>query len=135
MTDIVDRRAFLKRSAVTAGGAVVATSALQRLTEHAAMAAPNDVRGRRGDRGRDRRRQVEQSPGYGRLERMADQHGVEVLALPVGFSYVTRSPTGGCITIDFDTARKESVREFASIAGTQTPSATSRWEQGWRWNG
>ncbi len=94
MTDIVDRRAFLKRSAATAGGAVVATSALQRLTEHAAMAAPNDVRGRRGDRGRDRRRQVEQSPGYGRLERMADQRGVDVLALPVGFSYVTFGWTG-----------------------------------------
>ena len=185
MTDILDRRAFLRRSAATAGGAVVATSALQRLTEHAALAAPgnrgNNGRGR--GRGRDRRRRMEPSPGYGRLARMADQRGVEVLALPAGFSYVTFGWTGsdlksepgvharshdgmgsfagpggttrlirnheirtaagdatlgvppngiakydplangGCITIDFDTTSKQSVREIASIAGTHVNCA------------
>ncbi len=182
MTDIVNRRAFLKRSAATAGGAVVATSALQRMTEHAAMAAPDNTRDRRGGRGRDRRTRIEQSPGYGRLERMADQRGVEVLALPTGFSYVTFGWTGsrlmeggvharshdgmgsfagpngttrlirnheirtapgntalgvapnglpkydelangGCITIDFHTGSRQSVREFTSIVGTHVNCA------------
>lgn len=183
MTDI-DRRGFLKRSAATAGGAVVATSALQRLTEHAAMAAPTTVGGNGRSRagGRARRRRIEQSPGYGPLARMADQRGVEVLALPTGFSYVTFAWTGsplmeggvhprshdgmgsfagpdgttrlvrnhelrtaagdaalgvppnglrkydelangGCVTIDFDTAERRSVREFSSIAGTHVNCA------------
>ncbi len=167
---------------------MVATSALQRLTEHAALAAPGNDNGRgnngRGKgRGRARRQQMEQSPGYGQLQRMRDQRGVEALALPAGFSYVTFGWTGsplksepgvharshdgmgsfagpggttrlirnhelrtragdtalgvppnginkydplangGCITIDFDAGRRESLREFASIAGTHVNCA------------
>ena len=179
MTDTTDRRTFLKRSAATAGGAVMATSALQRLTEHAAVAAPA---GRTGRRGGASRPSVALSEGYGPLARMADQRGVEVLALPAGFTYATFGWTGsplqeggvhprnhdgmgsfagpggttrlirnqenrnasgdpalgvppnglrkyddlangGCITIDFDTTTRQSVREFASIAGTHVNCA------------
>jgi len=90
VTDTFERRAFLRRSAATAGGAVVATSALQRLTEHAALATPGAADGS----GRARRQAVRPSPGYGALARMADQRGVEVLALPTGFEYVTFAWTG-----------------------------------------
>lgn len=87
----IDRRAFLRRSAATAGSAVVATSALTRLTEHAALAEPGSGQGNPTGKGggRGRRPTIEPSAGYGTLQRMSDQRGVEVLALPVGFSYVT----------------------------------------------
>jgi hypothetical protein len=179
MTDTTDRRTFLRRSAATAGGAVVATTALQRLTEHAAMAAPTNARAR-GARGRVT--PLTLSDGYGPLARLADQRGEEVLALPAGFSYVTfgwtgsplqeggaharnhdgmgsfpgpdgttrlirnhemrtaaGDPTlgvppnglpkydpaanGGCITIDFDTTARATVREFTSIVGTHVNCA------------
>ena len=90
MTGTTDRRTFLKRSAATAGGAVAATSALQRLTEHAAVAAPAG----RPRRARGSVPAVTLSEGYGPLARMADQRGEEVLALPAGFSYVTFGWTG-----------------------------------------
>lgn len=89
MTDTIDRRSFLKRSAVTAGAAVAATSGLQRITEHAALAEANGNQGKGGGNGRNQRQPVEPSQGYGALGRMADQRGVEVLALPAGFAYVT----------------------------------------------
>ncbi|MDP9440607.1 MAG: PhoX family protein, partial [Actinomycetota bacterium] len=86
---IIDRRSFLKVSAATVGGAVVATPALQRLTEHAALAQAQPSTGEGGGSGRSRRQTVEPSRGYGALRRLPDQRGVEVLALPLGFSYVT----------------------------------------------
>lgn len=88
----MNRRAFLRRSAATTGGAIVATSALQRLTETASLAEEARGKGRGG--GRARRPTVERSQGYGDLRRMRDQRGVEVLALPGGFSYVTFGWTG-----------------------------------------
>jgi secreted PhoX family phosphatase len=75
MTTTLDRRSFLNRSALLAGSGVVSLTALDRLIAHDALAK------RRGGRPR--------GDGYGPLERMADQRGVEVLALPEGFSYVT----------------------------------------------
>jgi uncharacterized protein len=75
MTTTLDRRSFLNRSALLAGGSVVSLTALDRLIAHDALAT------RRGAR--------PQGEGYGPLDRMADQRGVEVLALPEGFSYVT----------------------------------------------
>ena len=84
MTDTIDRRAFLKRSAATAGGALAATSGLQRITEHAAFAAPAGASAARVGHGN-----VPASDGYGPLHRVADQRGIEVLALPAGFTYVT----------------------------------------------
>jgi uncharacterized protein len=75
MTGTLDRRSFLSRSAVVVGGGVLSATALERLVAHDALA--RKLGGRpRGD-------------GYGPLERMPDQRGVEVLALPAGFRYVT----------------------------------------------
>lgn len=75
MSTTLDRRSFLNRSALLAGGGVVSLTALDRLIAHDALAKHRGGR-QRGD-------------GYGPLERMADQRGMEVLALPAGFSYVT----------------------------------------------
>jgi uncharacterized protein len=75
MTTTLDRRSFLGRGAMVAGGGVLSLTALERLIAHDALARQSGRRPR-GD-------------GYGPLERMADQRGVEVLALPAGFSYVT----------------------------------------------
>lgn len=98
VAETIDRRGFLKRSAVTTGGAVVAGSALQRLTERAAFAQSSGANGNGSGRGRSRSSAVERSTGYGPLQRMQDQRGVEVLALPAGFSYVTFGWTGSPMT-------------------------------------
>jgi uncharacterized protein len=81
----IDRRSFLQRGAV--GGAAVAGAAfLETLTAAGAAASPSPrskgARSRAGD------------GGYGPLARVADQRGVEVLALPAGFRYVTFSRIG-----------------------------------------
>jgi uncharacterized protein len=73
----MDRRAFLARSAAVASGTVVASEALARLANRAALA---DMTAR--------------AKGYGPLRPMADQHGRHVLALPRGFSYVTFGDIG-----------------------------------------
>jgi secreted PhoX family phosphatase len=70
----LDRRTFLVR----AGGGLLSLSAVERLVASDALG-----QGRRPD-----------AQPYGPLRRVADQRGVEVLALPVGFSYVTFSHTG-----------------------------------------
>ena len=74
----MDRRDFLRRSAVTAGGRCSARSRSSAWGQ-----------GRRTPRGARRARAAGPGVGYGPLARMADQRGVEVLALPAGFSYVT----------------------------------------------
>ncbi len=76
-TTQLDRRTFLTRSAA-AGGTLLSLTALERLALRDAAAGNGHGRPR----------------SYGSLERMADQRGVEVLALPAGFSYVTFSHTG-----------------------------------------
>jgi secreted PhoX family phosphatase len=80
-TRTLNRRTFLTRSAA-AGGTLLSLTALERLALRDAAA------------GRPHRRH----DSYGPLERMADQRGVEVLALPAGFSYVTFSHTGSTMS-------------------------------------
>ncbi len=74
MATTLDRRTFLQRGTIAAGG-VLSAGALDRLITHEALAS--------------RRKSRPRAKGYGPLERRADQRGVEVLALPEGFSYVT----------------------------------------------
>ncbi len=68
----LDRRTFLTRTAALGGGLLSAT-ALERMVARSARAnaAPGAAQ------------------PYGELRRTPDQRGVEVLALPIGFSYVT----------------------------------------------
>jgi len=80
-TTPLNRRSFLTRSAA-AGGTLLSLTALERLAlRDAAAAMPH----RRHD-------------SYGPLQRVADQRGIEVLALPAGFSYVTFSHTGSTMS-------------------------------------
>jgi hypothetical protein len=82
----LDRRTFLTRAAV-AGGGLLSIGAVERLVARDAL-------------GRGRRTSAEP---YGPLRRVADQRGVEVLALPVGFSYVTFSHTGSTMSDGYPT--------------------------------
>ena len=75
----LDRRTFLARAAVASGG-LMSMGALERLLTRDAFA--------HGDRAQP----------YGPLRRTKDQRGVEVLALPAGFSYVTFSHTGSTMS-------------------------------------
>jgi uncharacterized protein len=77
----LDRRAFLTR-AVVAGGGLLSMGAVERLVARDAL-------------GHGRRTSAEP---YGPLRRVADQRGVEVLALPVGFSYVTFGHIGSTMS-------------------------------------
>src|SRR5918998_50649 len=82
-TTPLDRRTFLTRGAA-AGGTLLSVTAVERLALRDAQAG-----GRHGRHWRHWRPE-----SYGPLERKRDQRGVEVLALPAGFSYVTFSHTG-----------------------------------------
>lgn len=80
----LDRRSFLAGSAAVAGGAFTLGNGLfDALSAGAATSTP----GFGGHRSRP-------SGGYGALSRMPDQDGLEVLALPEGFEYVTFSKIG-----------------------------------------
>ena len=68
----LDRRAFITRAAAMGGG-LLSAAALERMTARSALADPRDTR----------------AEPYGPLRPVADQRGIEVLALPAGFSYVT----------------------------------------------
>jgi len=69
----LDRRTFLARGAAVVGGGVLSAGAIERLVARDALATGG----------------YPHAEPYGPLRRMPDQRGVEVLALPAGFSYVT----------------------------------------------
>lgn len=94
----MDRRSFLKRASATAGGIVTATT-IGTLTAHSAWAREcgADLRGRR--------RPGQPGKGYGPLKRAPDQNGVETLALPDGFQYVTFGKTGQMMSDGYLTPR------------------------------
>ncbi len=83
MPTTLNRRGFIARGAAAAGGGLLTTSALERLLRGDASATP---------------RHSHSGDSYGPLKRTADQRGVEVLALPAGFSYVTFSHSGSTMS-------------------------------------
>lgn len=107
----MDRRSFLKRSTLVAGGVVTAAT-LQTLAAHTAYAKEcrPDPRGRgKGPTGK----------GYGNLKPVADQNGALILALPDGFHYTTFSRTGDPMSDGFATpAIHDGMSAFKGPDGT-----------------
>jgi len=75
---LLDRRAFLARGAA----GMVSVAAVERLVARSALA----------------KKEPDAAFGYGPPQRMADQRGMEVLALPAGFSYVTFGHIGSTMS-------------------------------------
>jgi secreted PhoX family phosphatase len=106
----MDRRDFLRRSAVTAGGAMLSSVALERMAARAARAA---------DGRPARARHPGPGEGYGPLAPVADQRGIEVLALPAGFSYVTFGHIGSPMSDGHPTPLAlDGMSAFAGPGGT-----------------
>ena len=107
----MDRRSFLKRSTLVAGGVVTATT-LQTLAAHAAHAKECKSDGRS-------RRKSPLGRGYGELEPATDQNGGLILALPDGFHYTTFSKTGDPMSDGFATpALHDGMSAFKGPDGT-----------------
>ena len=91
----MNRRHFLKHTSVAVGGIVTSTT-LAALSSHSAWARKRATRPT-GTAKADR--------PYGALKRTRDQKGVEVLALPEGFQYVTFSKSGRVMSDGYVTPR------------------------------
>jgi len=100
----MDRRSFLKRSSLTAGG-VVTAGTLNLLATHSAWARNNDhdSRGGKDDCRPGRGKNPRKRQDYGALEPKPDQTGAMIVALPEGFEYVTFSRTGDPMSDGFAT--------------------------------
>ncbi len=84
---LMDRRAFIARGIAATGGGALSAVALERLAVRAALA---DKGGHHGS-------------SYGEPTPQKDQRGIEVLALPAGFSYVTFGHIGSTMSDDHQT--------------------------------
>jgi uncharacterized protein len=94
----MDRRSFLQRASLTAGG-VVSGATLTTLNAFTVWAAEH------ASDPRTRARPGMTDKGYGELRRVADQNGEEILALPDGFEYVTFGKTGERMSDGYITPR------------------------------
>ena len=79
---LMDRRAFIARGIAATGGGALSAVALERLALRSALAD-------KGHHGHS---------SYGEPQPVPDQRGIEVLALPAGFSYVTFGHIGSLMT-------------------------------------
>ena len=123
MSTTLNRRTFIARGAAAAGGGLLSTGALERLVARDAHA---------------RARRPRHGGSYGPVRRKRDQRGVEVLALPAGFSYVTFSHSGSTMSdgnptplaLDGMSAFPDSRRSRVRLVRKQRGSQSS--EQGQR---
>jgi len=103
----MDRRSFLKRSTLVAGGVVTATT-LQTLAAHSAWARDRDddwKRGKGDNCGPGRKPRGGNSKDYGSLKPTPDQNGALILALPAGFYYTTFGKIGDMMSDGYPTPR------------------------------
>ena len=91
----MNRRGFLKHTSAAVGG-IVTSATIGALTAHRAWA---------NNRATHSVRAAETNMPYGELKRIRDQDGVEMLALPDGFQYVTFGKSGQVMSDGFVTPR------------------------------